>query len=285
MTNNISDFSVQEFSALQEEAYERLTHKIYSIGDTHKAFILGGQPGAGKTTLHGIININHDFIVINGDDFREYHPCFAQLDKIYGIDSPKYTQAFASKMTETMIKRLSDKGYNLIIEGTLRTADVPLKTAAALKEKGYSVELMVMAVSAKVSWQGTLDRYELMREKGMTARATTREHHDMVVAGLPENLSKIYASGGFENISLFDRSGSCLYSMAQSPGRDPGGLLADILNSVKYMEITDKQLEKLQKSALPIDARETESGAILKYRAEDEKQLREILRSEQALIK
>ena len=49
-------------------------------------------------------------------------------------------------MTEALISRLSDQGYNLVIEGTGRTTDVPIQTATMLQAKGYETKIYVMAV-------------------------------------------------------------------------------------------------------------------------------------------
>lgn len=50
------------------------------------AYILGGQPGSGKTNLHRKILIMHstNVFLINGDDFRKYHPNFSKIQQIYG---------------------------------------------------------------------------------------------------------------------------------------------------------------------------------------------------------
>lgn len=52
---------------------------------------------------------------------------------------------YSNRMTEAIISRLSDQGYNLVIEGTGRTTDVPIQTATMLQAKGYETKCM--------SWQ------------------------------------------------------------------------------------------------------------------------------------
>ncbi|MDR2615620.1 MAG: zeta toxin family protein [Oscillospiraceae bacterium] len=193
------------------------------------AILLGGQPGAGKTTLHRIIEQREpNTIFIVGDDFREHHPNFAALNAKYE-DSVPFTAPFAGKMTEALIDRLSDERYNLAIEGTLRTTEVPEKTNALLKNKGYTTELHVMAVSAATSWNGTLERYKRMKETGMTPRATEKGHHDMVVAALPENLGKLYEGGRFSRICLFTREKECVYDSLKTPEVNPRELIKTIL--------------------------------------------------------
>ena len=58
-------------------------------------------------------------------------------------------------MTEALISRLSDQGYNLVIEGTGRTTDVPIQTATMLQSKGYETKMYVTAVPKIESYLGT----------------------------------------------------------------------------------------------------------------------------------
>lgn len=180
-----------------------------------KAFILGGQPGAGKTSLQYLIQKqDRNVIVINADAYRKFHPYFFEIQRKYGTDSPKYTQPFINQVAEQLIDELSAESYNLIIEGTLRTATVPLNTCRALKDKGYRVELHVIAVKRAISYESTLLRYELAIQQGEIPRATAKAHHDMVADAIADNLDIICRSKTFDDIRLFDREGKCLYSTA-----------------------------------------------------------------------
>lgn len=180
-----------------------------------QAYILGGQPGAGKTSLQYLIQEqDRNVIVINADAYRKFHPYFFEIQRKYGNDSPKYTQPFINQVTEQLIDELSTEKYNLIIEGTLRTAAVPLNTCRALKEKGYRVELHVIAVKRDISYESTLLRYELAIQQGEIPRATAKSHHDMVADAIADNLDIIYRSRAFDDIKLFNREGKCLYSTA-----------------------------------------------------------------------
>ena len=100
------------------------------------AYLLGGQSGAGKTALHAILreSLDNNAVVINGDAYRKFHPHFEELEHEYGKESVEHTAAWAGRMTEALIEYFSSLGYNLVIEGTLRTYQVPLATATLLRE-------------------------------------------------------------------------------------------------------------------------------------------------------
>ncbi|MEJ1304015.1 zeta toxin family protein [Lactiplantibacillus plantarum] len=101
-------------------------------------------------------------ITIDNDTFKWLHPKYQQLEQKYGKDVVKYVTQFTNQMTESLIDYLSDKKFNLSIEGTLRTVEVPMATPSKLQSKGScQASLYVMAVPRIESFYlGTLARYE-----------------------------------------------------------------------------------------------------------------------------
>ena len=60
-------------------------------------------------------------------------------------------------MVETLVDSvLSQLGFHLLIEGTLRTTDVPRQTAQLLKSRGYQVSLALIATKPELSYLSTL---------------------------------------------------------------------------------------------------------------------------------
>ena len=146
---SIECYSDEElYEGIQEIVSSSVVGACLAPSDKPQAILLGGQSGAGKTTLHNVFRnaMNGNVIVVNGDEYRSFHPRYKQICAQYGIDSPAHTAAWAGRMVEAIIDALSIMGYNLIIEGTLRTSEVPLKTARLLRDRGYSVSLALMAV-------------------------------------------------------------------------------------------------------------------------------------------
>ncbi|MCJ0606759.1 zeta toxin family protein, partial [Enterococcus cecorum] len=142
-------------------------------------------------------------IVIDNDTFKQQHPNFDELVKLYEKDVVKHVTPYSNRMTEAIISRLSDQGYNLVIEGTGRTTDVPIQTATMLQAKGYETKMYVMAVPKINSYLGTIERYETMyADDPMTARATPKQAHDIVVKNLPTNLETLHKTGLFSDIRL-----------------------------------------------------------------------------------
>lgn len=202
------------------------------------AVLLGGQSGAGKTTLHRISRDLHggNIIVINGDEYRSGHPRLAELQEAYGDDAVEYTAPWAGKMTEALIDRLSRLGYNLVIEGTLRTSEVPLATARLLRDRGYGVSLALMAVKPEISLVSCQLRYEQMRLAGTVPRATDPAHHRKIVDQIVENLKVLEESGAFDGVALYSRVGERLY-----PAEGQEGPASEALAQVLFGPWTDEE--------------------------------------------
>ncbi len=208
------DFTAEEFNEKLEEVRHIILSAYAPFLDPHpQAFLLGGQSGAGKTTLHKMIRrtFGSNYVSIIGDDYRKLHPRFLELQQQYGDRAVDYTAPWAGRMTEALVDSLSTIGYNLIVEGTLRTADVPLKTARLLKERGYRISLALMAVKPEISLLSCQLRYEEMRIAGTTPRATDPAHHRNIVDQIVSNLQTLEDSGAFESIYLYTRSQVCLF--------------------------------------------------------------------------
>lgn len=215
---NLALFSQQEFlSELSFFIRDRSSSSLLSPVEHPHAILLGGQSGAGKTSLHKMYRrlFKRNVIVINGDEYRSRHPHYYELDATYGADAVTHTAAWAGQMTEALIDEFSLAGFNLIIEGTLRTSEVPLQTATLLRKRGYSVSLALMAVKPEISLISCQIRYELMRIAGTIPRATDPVHHNKIVKDIVNNLSVLEHSGLFDEVRLYSRSGSCLYPTDQ----------------------------------------------------------------------
>ena len=210
----IESYSSKDFDKALEHTIDLLRFNK-NISSTPHAVILGGQSGAGKTTIHRVKMMEYkgDYIVIDGDTYRAQHPHFRELQEKYGVDSVDYTKVFAGKMVEAVIDKLSSLKYNLIIEGTLRSSAVPINTATLLKSKGYTVDFCLIATKPELSYLTTQLRYlEMMIVDPLQARATPKDHHDGIVKSLVSNINELEQSGLFESVQVYKRDLEQVYN-------------------------------------------------------------------------
>lgn len=235
----------------EKEAFEKIWDDLM---DEHqikpeafpKGFVLGGQPGAGKSNLIKKINaeMNGNLLIVNGDEFRRYHPEFDRIQAQYGKDSAKYTAEFSGKMTGWVIEKALTEGYNLVVEGTFRTPDIPIKTLDDMRQHGYQTAVYIQTAPSEVSWQGTLERYNEMVEAGETPRATPKEHHDLVVEKLPENADKVFLSGKAGYFAVYSRDG-LIFDSRIHQGQMPGKAIDyELHRNTRRLEMLESRIKQ-----------------------------------------
>lgn len=180
--------------------------------------VLGGQPGSGKSVLtDNIKNQTPNVVCINGDEYRSWHPKFSQIQEKYGKDSSKITAKFAGKVTEYLINRAIKEKYNVVIEGTFRTAETPLKTLKELKDNGYKTFACIKTCPAEISWSRCLARYEIgLKNKTGKERFTDRSHHDLVVKNLAKNADIVFKSGLADKFGVVGDAGTLLFDSSKN---------------------------------------------------------------------
>ncbi len=175
--------------------------------DQPKAVLLGGQPASGKTRLIAHLNSNTptDFIIINGDTYRELHPRYEQIQAYYGQDAPNKTQPFSNSLVEFMKEECLRRKLSFIIEGTMRTFGVIESTAKQAHEHGFQVEAHVLAVHSDDSYLGIFQRYEGEMAFYGHGRFSPLHTHDEAYHSIPDNLQKANEQQLFDRICVYRR--------------------------------------------------------------------------------
>lgn len=234
-----------------DRIFDKEIYPLLIIGKTPEenpmAYVLGGQPGAGKSNLTKFLQnekLHNNAVVINGDDFRRFHPESSTLYKQYGIDASLFTGEFASYITEKAINRASNEQYHLIIEGTFRTSETPLRTLNDLQNKGYRTSVAIMTIPAEISWASVNERYEKQLAVNEEGRMTPRSHHDLVVDKLADNANTVFQEGNLEEFLVFNRDQK-LFDSNIHRGL-PGNLINQELNRLNESVLTPENLQHIE---------------------------------------
>ena len=199
------------------------------------AIILGGQPGAGKSGLLHLatarLQSEGGVVVINGDDFRSYHPAYQRLQMTDPLNAARYTDHDSGRWVEKMIRAAMDERVNLVIESTMRRVEIFDYTSSALRDAVYRVEAHALAVPERLSWLGVHMRYEEMRRGGALPRFTAREAHDAGASGMLITLDAIERQSLADRVVVASREGVILYENTHLNGiwRQPLAAMAAVV--------------------------------------------------------
>lgn len=190
-----------------KEIFERIwseTSIDITKQENPKGYVLGGQPGAGKSRLISIIQNSNkrNMFIINADEFRKYHPQYLEFQKQNDKTAQDKTADFIAKASEYLLEKAMHCRFNLVIEGTFRTATTPIKTLQKLKENGYETYAYILLTSKNISWNSCIERYE----KAITfKRYTSKDHHDLVVSQISKNINEVLQSKQADKLKIFVR--------------------------------------------------------------------------------
>jgi len=171
-----------------------------------EAFILGGQPGSGKSTLaRELLLKNNNLLFINADDLRIYHPYYFEYLQENDEEAADKTQPAVNFWTEELLKETVKRELSFVIEGTMRTLDVPKKTAEFLKLQNYITKLAVVSAPKEVSLESLKIRYEEAKKMNLPARFTKQEFHNGAYMAVENTLRELLKLSIFDEFFMFLR--------------------------------------------------------------------------------
>ena len=172
-----------------------------------KAYMIGGQPGAGKSTSTEALvkEFNNNILKIDMDDYRKSHPNYEQINQVYGKEASLYTNKFAAEVRDVIMKRALDNKYNVIIDGTMKNHTLAEKQINQLEKAGYSIETRIYTCSKELSLQSIENRYQKAIIQGQIPRYVPKEFHDSVLTELPKTIDKLYQSGKIKIVEVYNR--------------------------------------------------------------------------------
>jgi len=198
-----NNLSVENVEKIFEEKKDIFLKGITPSSEPH-CILLGGQPAAGKSYLNlvAVNNYNTDFLQVNGDGYRKYHPDEKNLIKDFQSYSEK-TQIFSNVFTEGLINEAIKSKLNVSIEGTMRNAETTLNTALRFRNEGFKTHAYVIATPDIVSELGIYDRYQREVNAGYFGRLADINIHNSAVEGLIKTVDALYNKRAIDSISIY----------------------------------------------------------------------------------
>lgn len=230
------------------EIFRQLSNELLSgtqPATTPTVYILGGQPSSGKSSLGAKITASGvDFLVVNGDEYRRYHPSYKTLIKDPSSFSSE-TQIFSNIFTEELIKESVKRRISVSVEGTMRTPSVVTNTIDQFKQSNYRAELHCIIAPKEYTRINVYYRYMREVEILNRGRLADIDVHDKACDGLLQTLDKTYLDGVADKIrlySIFGRTIVAEYTKDASGAWGNSTLPSDVVVKSRENQLRDKDL-------------------------------------------
>ncbi len=189
-----------------------------------------GQPGAGKTRAAQMVRRTlRSPAHITGDDFKFSHPDYLQLLREEPRTASARIRADYRAWQAQAEAYVRERRGDVVIEVTPSSAAGFVADASLYRQAGYRVELVVLAVRAADSRQGTAARYTKVSRRGVPARFTTVVGHDAHFAVLPQVVAMAEQLSVVDEVLVMRRDTHPLYRNAQDgQGRWAGRPAAEL---------------------------------------------------------
>lgn len=210
---------------------------ITAHDDPVTTYVLG-QPGAGKTGAAYLVRraLRHRrAVTISGGYFKDAHPDYARLleEDPRGAGSRIRTDYTAwQRQAEALVR--AERG-DMVVEMAPGSVDRLIDGIARDRRAGRRVDLVVLAVRAADSLQGTAARYAHAVRTG-PARYTTVDGHDRCLAVLPAAVAAAETAGLADTVTVIRRDHTALYRRQRASGGRP--LAATVLLAEQHRPYT-----------------------------------------------
>jgi UDP-N-acetylglucosamine kinase len=190
------------------------------------AYVLGGQPGAGKSrTKSAIVPVTLDrqgrphrgaAIEIAADTFRTYHPKYRHLQALDDRTAAAFTDTDARLWVDKAVDYAIERRANVIFDTLLSRPETAEPMTRRFRDAGYRIEVAFVAVPAGLSLLGNLHRYQSIVDQQGFGRLCDRETHDRAYNGVLATAERIDQNRLVDAVHVYRRGGERIYTNHQA---------------------------------------------------------------------
>ncbi|MCI5837219.1 MAG: zeta toxin family protein [Veillonellaceae bacterium] len=195
------------------------------------AYLVGGQPGSGKSRMATTLIAAHPHQLIYGDtgNLFGFHPHYHELQARYGLYSIYITQHFAEYIAGLVFDRAIAERRHILVESNCTDEAFCLERIERLKAAGYRVEVHFRATPREESWLALQQLYQQQLIKAPAlARIMSPEYHDWACDRFVETALAIRRQNLFDRLLVRSEKG-LLYDSDDSPTESVAALLRERL--------------------------------------------------------
>ncbi len=207
---------IKKIYALTPEKIQSITQSIIKVmaadvlpDEQPIAIVVGGQSGSGKTSLIHYteqISANREFIEIDNDFFRSFHPKANEIKDRYPDYYVSATDQLGLGVTSTVIDYFREHKYNIILHQTLKNNRVVDDAMTKFINAGYTVGVRAFAVPYFESKMSQIERCLAQLATLHFCRHVAKVDHDAAIEGLPSTIQYIEESGKYDFLEIYKRT-------------------------------------------------------------------------------
>ncbi|MET7300783.1 zeta toxin family protein [Embleya sp. NPDC005575] len=177
------------------------------------------QPGAGKTRASHLVHraMRHRRPTrIDAENLKGAHPDYLQLLREHPRTAGERVRADYRAWRDQAMAHVRARRGDMVVEIAPGSADAFLADVAADRRAGYRVDLVVLAVRAADSRQGTAARYARASRSG-PARFTTVAGHDRCLGAVLECVHAAECGAAVDSVTVLRRDHTAAYRNELDP--------------------------------------------------------------------
>ena len=229
-----------------------------------KMFMLGGQPGAGKSNVRQAITKKFpNALTVDPDELRTYHPRYVQLVKEDPDNAAGRVHYDASKWAAELREVAVELKLNIIFDTSLGgNVNTTVSVAKDAAKAGYDVEVHVAAVSIEASRQAVRKRFEEAHEtyaqdpeENLPPRNVPMSKQLDSYKKIPEAIEKLAESGFVSRIRVANRAGESLSDISGkfAVKKDGGKTSTRELNKERTRPWTTQEIQQFEETNQQIE--------------------------------
>lgn len=272
--SNVNEYDKEEYREFDNVFLKSFYNTFYTKDDiniernkikTKVAVVLGGQTGAGKSSLvaetkRDFAKTNRRIALIDDDVYRKMYPYANEILRKCPEFYTPITATASSKVTPKIMQFASDNNYNFIFDGTMKNARI-IETMKTWQ--GYEIQVKIMAASRLRSLASIAIRNAELRRRG-EARFISNDAHDETYYGIPETLDLLQTSGLAKEIKIYTRGIDPLYPIQRysSLEDEHGTKISEKLEELRrkdemeFLHTADREIEYLKSLARELSENE-----------------------------
>lgn len=232
------------------EIFERLWNENYSklkSEDNPRLFIVGAQPGAGKTGLVNKIGEDSKVLSLIGDIYRTLHPNIKII-----VNNPDYctlTYPLNRVINLLVISRCLDRRISFAFETTMRDLQSVERKLEMAYNSGYSIHFNILVVKKDSSFIGSYYRAAMAIKDNEGTRFNTPDFHDEAYNGVFDFFSHTESILKLNSLKLFNRNLELIFETDTLPSNIYTACLMArrVITAERTRSYIEKEAEELER--------------------------------------